>query len=251
MNIYKEGTDSFSSLKSSEIQEGSLSQNSVRSIFKDSQGGMWLGTYWGGLNYYHPLCNRFQCIKHIPFLNSLSDNVVSCIVEDNEHNLWIGTSDGGLNFYDNKSQIYKSYLFNSGTLDVPFKDIKTVYVDELHDKVYVGAHAGGMMVLDRKSGNVEYYNRQNSNIPSNNIYSIISDENGGLWVVSLEYLLHFDIKTRRFRIIDKNKDRHEVQQYNRLLFRDSKKRLWIGGEMGISVFNQIDNSLQSNTDFHI
>ena len=99
-----------------------------------------------------------------------------------------------------------------------------------------------MMVLDRKSGNVEYYNRQNSNIPSNNIYSIISDENGGLWVVSLEYLLHFDIKTRRFRIIDKNKDRHEVQQYNRLLFRDSKKRLWIGGEMGISVFNQIDNS---------
>ena len=173
LNIYKEGTDSFSSLKSSEIQEGSLSQNSVRSIFKDSQGGMWLGTYWGGLNYYHPLCNRFQCIKHIPFLNSLSDNVVSCIVEDNEHNLWIGTSDGGLNFYDNKSQIYKSYLFNSGTLDVPFKDIKTVYVDELHDKVYVGAHAGGMMVLDRKSGNVEYYNRQNSNIPSNNIYSII------------------------------------------------------------------------------
>ena len=38
LNIYKEGTDSFSSLKSSEIQEGSLSQNSVRSIFKDSQG---------------------------------------------------------------------------------------------------------------------------------------------------------------------------------------------------------------------
>ena len=230
LNIYKEGTDSFASLKSSEIQEGSLSQNSVRSIFKDSQGGMWLGTYWGGLNYYHPLCNRFQCIKHIPFLNSLSDNVVSCIVEDNEHNLWIGTSDGGLNFYDNQSQMYKSYLFNSGTLDVPFKDIKTVYVDELHDKVYVGAHAGGMMVLDRKSGNVEYYNRQNSNIPSNNIYSIISDENGGLWVVSLEYLLHFDIDKRRFRIVDKNKDRDEVQQYNRLLFRDSKKRLWIRSE---------------------
>lgn len=52
LNIYKEGSDSFSSIKSSEIQEGSLSQNSVRSIFRDSQGGMWLGTYWGGLNYY-------------------------------------------------------------------------------------------------------------------------------------------------------------------------------------------------------
>ncbi len=249
LNIYNEGTDTFFSLKSSEIQEGSLSQNSVRSIFRDSQGGMWLGTYWGGLNYYHPLCNRFQSIKHIPFLNSLSNNVVSCIAEDNEQNLWIGTTDGGLNFYNNRSQTYKNYLLNSETLDIPFKDIKTVYVDELHNKVYAGAHAGGIMVLDRKSGHVEYYNRRNSDIPSNNIYSIIPDDNGGLWITSLEYLLHFDIKKRHFEII--NKDRREGQPYNRLLFRDSQKRIWMGGEMGVSVYNQAGNSLQANTDFHI
>lgn len=251
LNIYKDGTDKFDSLSSSETQEGSLSQNSVRCIFKDSQGGMWLGTYWGGLNYYHPLCNRFQRIKHIPFLNSLSDNVVSCIVEDKLHNLWIGTSNGGLNLYDSKSQTYKSYLFNSSGLNVPFKDIKTIYVDEKHDKVYVGAHAVGMMVLDRKSGHVEYYNRQNSDIPSNNIYSIISDGDNGLWIVSLEYLLHFDTDKRSFKVVKKYKDKHDGQQYNRILFRDSKKRLWIGGEMGIAVFNQTGDSLRHNTDFNI
>lgn len=251
LNIYKEATDNFSSIKSSEIQEGSLSQNSVRSIFKDSQGGMWLGTYWGGLNYYHPLCNRFQRIKHVPFLNSLSNNVVSCIVEDSEHNLWIGTSDGGLNFYDSTSKLYKNYLFKSGSLDVPFKDIKTVYVDEEHDKVYVGAHAGGMMALQRKSGRVEYFNRQNSNLPSNNIYSIISDENGGLWIASLEHLLHFDIDKRNFTIVDKDQNGRKLQQYNRLLFRDSRRRIWVGGEMGVSVYNQIGTDFLANTDFHI
>ena len=251
LNIYKEATDNFSSIISSEIQEGSLSQNSVRSIFKDSQGGMWLGTYWGGLNYYHPLCNRFQRIKHVPFLNSLSNNVVSCIVEDNKNNLWIGTSDGGLNFYDNTTQKYKNYLFDSGTLGVPFKDIKTVYVDEAHDKIYVGAHAGGMMVLNRKSGNVEYYNRQNSNLPSNNIYSIISDNNGGLWIASLDYMLHFDIDKRNFTIITADKQGHKLQSFNRLLFRDSKQRIWIGGEMGLAVYNQIGTSLLTNTDYHI
>ena len=251
LNIYKEATDNFSSIKSSEIQEGSLSQNSVRSIFKDSQGGMWLGTYWGGLNYYHPLCNRFQRIKHVPFLNSLSNNVVSCIVEDSEHNLWIGTSDGGLNFYDSTSKLYKNYLFKPGSLDVPFKDIKTVYVDEEHDKVYVGAHAGGMMALQRKSGQVEYFNRQNSNLPSNNIYSIISDENGGLWVASLEHLLHFDIDKRNFTSVDKDQNGRKLQQYNRLLFRDSRRRIWVGGEMGVSVYNQIGTDFLANTDFHI
>ena len=251
LNIYKEGTDNFSSIKSSEIQEGSLSQNSVRSIFRDSQGGMWLGTYWGGLNYYHPLCNRFQRIKHVPFLNSLSDNVVSCIVEDNMHNLWIGTSNGGLNFYDNISQQYKNYLFNLGNVSAPFKDIKTVYVDEAQDKVYVGAHAGGMMALHRKSGHVEYYNSQNSNLPSNNIYSIISDGHEGLWVASLECLFHFDMVKHSFTIVDKDRNGHKLQQDNRLLFRDSKKRIWAGGKMGVSVFNQIGTSLLINTDFQI
>lgn len=36
----------FISVESSMAQAGTLSQNSVRCIFRDSQGGMWLGTYW-------------------------------------------------------------------------------------------------------------------------------------------------------------------------------------------------------------
>lgn len=252
LNLYREGKDCFSSIKSSLTVGGSLSQNSVRSIFKDSQGGMWLGTYWGGLNYYHPLCNRFQHIKHIPFTNSLSDNVVSCIVEDKADNLWIGTSDGGLNFWDSASKTYTNYMFNSDLQeDVPFKDIKTVYVDEPGGKVYVGAHAGGMMVLHRQSGRKEFYNRQNSNLPTNNIYSIISDEKGGLWIASLEYLLHFDIAGKKFRIVDKDIKGRNIQEYNRTLFRDSKKRIWLGGEMGLSVYSQVDTSLVVNTDYPI
>ena len=87
LNIYHEGNDSFMSYSSNPVESGSLSQRSVRSIFMDSQGGMWLGTYFGGLNYYHPIRNRFKNIEHIPFKNSLSDNVASCIVEDKQKNL--------------------------------------------------------------------------------------------------------------------------------------------------------------------
>lgn len=252
LNIYDEKKDCFSSIESSMNQAGALSQNSVRCIFRDSQGGMWLGTYWGGLNYYHPLCNRFQQIKHIPFCNSLSDNVINCIVEDKNDNLWIGTSDGGLNFYDSTTKTYKNYLFNPDASEgVPFKDIKTVYVDESADKIYVGAHAGGMMVLHRKTGKKEFYNQQNSNLPSNHIYSIISDGQGGLWIASLDCLLHFDIAGKRFTIIDKDTEGHSMRRQNLLLFRDSKRRIWVGGKVGLSVYNQQDMSLLPNTDFRI
>ena len=249
LNIYKEGEEKFFSIQNTELQQGSLSQNSVRSIFRDSQGGMWLGTYWGGLNYYHPLCNRFQDIKHVPFANSISNNVVNCIVEDSQDNLWIGTSDGGLNLYDSRSKRYKNYPFADNSHS--FKDIKTVYVDEEQDKIYVGAHAAGIMVLNRKNGREEFFNRRNSDLPSNNIYSIISDDADGLWIASLEHLVHYDIAGRRFSVISKDVQGNPMQEHSRLLFRDSQKRLWIGGETGCSVYNTKGTLLYANHDFHI
>lgn len=248
LNIYKEGEDRFYSVKSLELHPGSLSQNSVRCIFKDSQDGMWLGTYWGGVNYYHPLCNCFQDIKHIPYTNSISNNVITCIVEDNNNDLWIGTSDGGLNFYDFKTKKYKNYPFDNTQT---FKDIKAVYIDDRHNKVYVGAHAAGLMVIDRHTGKQEFFNRKNSNMPSDNIYSIISDNNHGLWIASLEYLVHFDIPDRKFTVMDKDADGNKIQEHNRLLFRDSKGHIWLGGETGLSVFDAQGLSLSVNKDFHI
>ena len=252
LNIYEGGKDRFLSVRNSAIQEGSLSQNSVRSIFMDSQGGMWLGTYWGGLNYYHPLCNRFQHIKHVPFANSISDNVVSCIVEDNAKNLWIGTNGGGLNFYDSASKTYKYYLQNSDlSKEVSFKDIKAVYVDELHDNIYVGTHAGGMIVLNRRTGNQRFFNTQNSDLPSNNIYSILSDGHGGLWIASLGTLIHYDIAGNHFQTVDKDSKGKRLQESNSVLFRDSKKRIWAGGEMGLTIYNQTGTSLTINTEYDI
>lgn len=240
--IYKESVDRFYSGQDITVPEGKLSQNSVRSIFKDAQGGMWLGTYWGGLNYYHPLCNRFKHIKHIPYVNSLSDNVVSCIVEDRNSNLWIGTSDGGLNVYDSKKNEFKVYPFESGVRGVPFRDIKCVYIDEGQDKVYVGAHAGGLMILNRVSGKRDYLNVQNSNLPTNNIYSISPDGHGGLWIAALEYLLHLDTERRNFSIVESGVTEGGAQR-RRLLFRDSQNNLWVGGERGISVYRQVGMAL--------
>lgn len=67
----------------------------------------------------------------------------------------------------------------------------------------------------------------------------------------MEHFIYFDIARKRFTVIDKDVKGRPIQKYNRLLFRDSKRRIWAGGEMGLSVYNQIDKSLLTNTDFHI
>ena len=241
LDIYHEGNDSFVSYSSSPVESGSLSQRSVRSIFMDSQGGMWLGTYFGGLNYYHPIRNRFKNIQRIPYKNSLSDNVVSCITEDKDKNLWIGTNDGGLNLYNPKTQQFTHYILqeNEREIGIGSNNIKAVYVDEQKSLVYIGTHAGGLTVLHRNSGQMESFNQLNSQLVNENVYAILPDKEGSILLGTLSALVSFNPEKRSFTTIDKEKDGTPfTSQRITILFRDSRKRLWIGGEEGISVFQQ-------------
>jgi ligand-binding sensor domain-containing protein len=241
LNIYHEGSDSFVSYSSSPVENGSLSQRSVRSIFMDSQGGMWLGTYFGGLNYYHPIRNRFKNIQRIPYKNSLSDNVVSCITEDKDKNLWIGTNDGGLNLYNTKTQQFTHYILQEDEREIGIgsNNIKAVYVDEQKSLVYIGTHAGGLTVLHRNSGKMESFNQLNSQLVNENVYAILPDKGGNLLLGTLSALVSFNPEKKSFTTIDKEKDGTPfTSQRITILFRDSHKRLWIGGEEGISVFQQ-------------
>ena len=241
LNIYHEGSDSFVSYSSSPVENGSLSQRSVRSIFMDSQGGMWLGTYFGGLNYYHPIRNRFKNIQRIPYKNSLSDNVVSCITEDKNKNLWIGTNDGGLNLYNTKTQQFTHYILQEDEREIGIgsNNIKAVYVDEQKSLVYIGTHAGGLTVLHRNSGKMESFNQLNSQLVNENVYAILPDKRGNLLLGTLSALVSFNPEKKSFTTIDKEKDGTPfTSQRITILFRDSHKRLWVGGEEGISVFQQ-------------
>lgn len=248
LNIYHEGNDSFVSYSSNPVVNGSLSQRSVRSIFMDSQGGMWLGTYFGGLNYYHPIRNRFKNIRNIPYKNSLSDNVVSCIVEDKNNNLWIGTNDGGLNLYNPVMQKFTHYALQEKEREkgIGSNNVKAVYVDEEKSLVYIGTHAGGLSVLHRNSGQMVSYNQRNSQLVNENVYAILPDGEGHLWLGTLSALVRFDPEKRSFTTIEKEKDGTPVMSKQiTTLFRDSHKRLWVGGEEGVSVFRQEGEEIES------
>lgn len=254
LNIYHEGNDSFVSYSSNPVVNGSLSQRSVRSIFMDSQGGMWLGTYFGGLNYYHPIRNRFKNIRNIPYKNSLSDNVVSCIVEDKNNNLWIGTNDGGLNLYNPVTQKFTHYALQEKEREkgIGSNNVKAVYVDEEKSLVYIGTHAGGLSVLHRNSGQMASYNQRNSQLVNENVYAILPDGEGHLWLGTLSALVRFDPEKRSFTTIEKEKDGTPVMSKQiTTLFRDSHKRLWVGGEEGVSVFRQEGEEIESVSIFPV
>ena len=207
LNIYHEASDSFISYSSSPVEKRQPVATFRTQHLHGLTRGMWLGTYFGGLNYYHPIRNRFKNIRRIPYKNSLSDNVVSCIVEDKNKNLWIGTNDGGLNLFTPGTQQFTHYALQEDEREkgIGSNNIKAVYVDEQKSLVYIGTHAGGLTVLHRNGGQMESFNQRNSQLVNENVYAILPDGEGNLLLGTLSALVSFNPEKRSFTTINKEK----------------------------------------------
>ena len=76
-----------------------ISGSFVYPILTDSEGGIWIGTFYSGLNYVSPAYGRFSSFHFLKNANSLKGNIISRFCEDGDHNIWIASDDGGLNRY--------------------------------------------------------------------------------------------------------------------------------------------------------
>jgi ligand-binding sensor domain-containing protein len=74
--IYNRNTGKLVNLKKMYSDPYSLSDNAVYTLCKDKEGGIWAGTYFGGINYYAKQYTNFK--KYFPQygLNSISGNAV-------------------------------------------------------------------------------------------------------------------------------------------------------------------------------
>lgn len=236
--IYDVDKDAFRVHGENEVAEYSLSHASVRSIFMDSQGGMWIGTYFGGVNYYHSLKNRFRNLLAVADRTQLNSKVIGCIREDASGTLWIGTNEGGVNRYDPASGRFTYFTTKDG---LGGNDVKAIYIDEDKDLVYVGMHTGGLNVIHRKTGRVETLKTRYGQ----NIYAIEPDGKGGFWMSGLSVLCHYDSRTNTFTRVGTGSP--ALRSGIMFIFRDRKRRLWMGGRNGVDVFTDDDRKLSHCT----
>jgi ligand-binding sensor domain-containing protein/signal transduction histidine kinase/DNA-binding response OmpR family regulator len=130
----------------------SITDNIVSAICKDREGGTWIGTYFGGINYYSGQYNNF--IKHFPEpgLNSLSGNIVHEITGDQYGNLWVGTEDAGLNKIDLKTGHLKHFMPDNLPGSIAYRNIHGLAVDG--NLLWIGTYEHGLDVMDLRTEKV-------------------------------------------------------------------------------------------------
>lgn len=87
--------------------EQGLSNSAINSIYKDSRGFMWFGT-WDGLNRYDGKTIR-TFYPDIHDQTALSNNIIRNMLEDDFGNLWIVT-ERGLNRYSHDKEGFSSWF---------------------------------------------------------------------------------------------------------------------------------------------
>ena len=76
---------------------------------EDEQEPLWLGTYFGGVNYFNPEYEIYTRYKvGDTEKEGLSSPIVGRMTEDKDGNLWICTEGGGVNVYNRKNNTYRS-----------------------------------------------------------------------------------------------------------------------------------------------
>ena len=91
---------------------GAMSNRSVTSLYTDKQGTVWVGTYWGGVNFFSPEYQHF--VHYHASDTGLSFPVVGAMAEDKSGNIWICTEGGGLDLYQPGQGKFKHFNAHTG-----------------------------------------------------------------------------------------------------------------------------------------
>ena len=198
-----------------------ISDNVIYSFYKDREGSTWIGSFFGGVNYYSTQLNRFQ--KYFPNNknNSISGNLVHEICEDARGNIWIGTEDAGLNQLNRQTGRITHYLPDGRPGSLSYQNIHGLVADGNY--LWIGTYEHGLDKMDIASGKVvRHYSTQNSNLPGNFIVSLYRTARQEILVGTWNGLLRYQRASDRF--IRDSVFTMQIQS----IHEDSLGMLWVG-----------------------
>jgi signal transduction histidine kinase/ligand-binding sensor domain-containing protein/DNA-binding response OmpR family regulator len=243
LNNFQEDKVVFHHNRHDPFDNTSLSNNSIYSLFEDCEGGIWIGTYGDGVNYYHPQKEKFVHIKQqLNNSNSLNNNFVNVLYEEDSL-LWIGT-ENGINLFNKKDGSYRYFVHDANNEQtIGSNAIWSIFRDSRHN-LWVGTWAGGLSLFDSNTGTCKRFqhdDRKNGSIASNNISGIYEDRKGTLWICTIGGGIdQFDYNTKTFKIIEQGSDDSHRLTNNSVntILEDSFGKIWISTTGGVDVFDR-------------
>lgn len=216
-----------------------LSQKTVRQIYQDSTGYLWVVTQEGVSRY-----DGYQLLSfvHDPRKsNSLSSDNVRAVLEDNEKRLWVATDGGGLNLFNSAKQTFSSWpkIANSDTSPMS-NQIRSMMLEK-SGYIWLGYNNGNFSRFNPDDMTFEHFDTRTL-LPELEkdaaVTSIIEDGNCIWLATDGNGLLKLDKLTRTLTRLHMTSATPLFSDRLTQLFIDAQQRLWLTShDAGVSMLD--------------
>ncbi len=180
----------------------SLSNNQIFALMLDRTGILWVGTNGGGISLLDNRLNQIEDYRlHPETAFSLPDKMVRAVINDDYGGIWVGTSHGGLSRIDLISGSVQPIFPLASTGKPAFKDVRALLIDR-QNHLWVGTYGDGLWRMEpavgafarNKKQRVRFrsYPADGSPEPGKEIWCLLEDQSGRLWMGSNDGLLRYD-----------------------------------------------------------
>ena len=174
----------------------SLSNKFVYPILTDHEGGIWAGTYYGGLNYVSPHVGQFLSLSLSNLVDESQDLIVSCLCEDPDATLWIGSDNGGLFRYNPVEKTLSR-------LPLPEPWSRRLASLNIHallrwgEDLWVGTYSANLLRINLRTRSVREYGGAQG-LDASSVYTLTLAEDGTLWAGTNSSLCRYDAAQDHF-----------------------------------------------------
>ena len=196
----------------------------IQSVFQDSKGNLWLGTWGLGVSKYDG-----TTFTHYTTNEGLSSNNVLSAFEDDLNNIWFSTYGGGLTKYD--GEYFTHYTEEQGFC----ADIVIMSLQRNDGSIWSGTIPGGAVKSELKSSPesselICTYYTTNEGLANNTVFSIYEDQGRNLWLGTGNGLTKLEngVSQEQSNFTNFLAKDGMIGNYVRSIVEDDEGNIWIG-----------------------
>lgn len=173
-----------------------MTDNAIYSILSDKEDNIWIGSYFGGVDY---LVKRNSWFIH-DYANgkpgAFNARIPRSIVEAEGGLVWIATEDNGVFIYDMQNHVFTPFT----SIPTLGSNVHSLYYDPVSRDMWIGSRFNGLFRYQLGTHQYSQYFYTNG-ITSAGIFDVCKTSNGRILVATMDGLRYYDAKYNVFRKI--------------------------------------------------
>jgi len=241
INLIDKKSKTISYLTQDPQDDKTLSESSIRVLYKDPDGFIWAGTFKRGVSYFRENGIRFQLFKYDSSNpKSLPFNDINCFEEDEKGNLWIGTNGGGLLYFDRSANTFKKFRSDPHNANSLSNDVIASLCLDRDGVLWIGTYFGGLNKFDGRTFTHFKHNPGDpKSVGDESIWEIFEDSEGNLWLGMVSNGVDvYNPKTKIFRHYNIDRPNSVHSTYVPVIREDHLGNIWLGTGYGIDLYER-------------